>query len=275
MSTLSAREILEQVAAGQLDPAEAARLLDEVEGSKESAADDAKAAKATPSAGALATPDITRVQVRGTSRRVRIIADPTVATVAVDGQHTLRRDGATLHVTGESDLVPTDGSFTLLLAGGGWREVADRFQNVGNQLELRVRVRPDLAVGAEVIAGSLQVDDVPILDHIRVTAGSLRVRGLQSPVDLLVQAGSAQVETRQLAGHSRIRCESGSLQLTLLDGSDVRLRPDVQLGRFATEPEQRGRGRGRDIVLGIGTAEMDIEVVMGSVTVKLPEKAGN
>ena len=275
MSTLSSREILEQVAAGQLDPAEAARLLDESDATASPSAGSG-ASRAEPGHGArradVATPQITRVQVRGTSRRIRIIGDPSVATVAVDGQHTVRRDGSTLHVTGESEVVPTDGAF-VLLAGGRWREVADRFQNVGHDLELRVRVNPELTVAAEAIAGSLRVDDVPALDHVRVTAGSLRVSGLRSPVDLLVQAGSAQVETMQLAGHSRLRCESGSLQLTLTEGSDVRVRSDVQLGRFTTEPDLSRTRRDRDIVLGTGAAEVDVEVVMGNVTVRLPESA--
>ncbi|TDC49917.1 hypothetical protein E1212_16695 [Jiangella ureilytica] len=299
MNTLSVREILEQVADGRLDPTRAAVLLDRIEDEKAgapadavtddpvdasvsataaapgptaSAAGSAGARSAGPAGGAAGpvTPQqITRVQVRATSRRVVIVGDPSVATVAVNGQHTVRRDGAVLHVTGESELVPSDGAF-VLLAGGRWRDFATRLQNPGQLLDLHVRVNPELSVGAEVIAGSLQVDHVPALDHVRVTAGSLRVRGLESPVDLLVQAGSAQVETRQLAGHSRMRCESGSLQLTLLEGSDVRIRSDVQLGRFRSVPERTGRDRDRDIVLGTGAAEIDAEVVMGDVTVTLP-----
>ncbi len=301
MDTLSVREILEQVADGRLDPTRAAVLLDQIADETAGAptgaetvepADaetaepvDAPAGAAGAAAGAASgatgwsgpagasgpvTPQkITRVQVRATSRRVVIVGDPSVATVAVNGQHTVRRDGAMLHVTGESELVPGDGAFVLL--AGGWRDFASRFQNPGQLLDLHVRVNPDLAVGAEVIAGSLQVDHLPALDHLRVTAGSLRVRGLESPVDLLVQAGSAQVETRQLAGHSRMRCESGSLQLTLLDGSDVRIRSDVQLGRFRTVPERSGRDRDRDVVLGTGAAEIQAEVVMGDITVRLPE----
>ncbi|SDU52800.1 hypothetical protein [Jiangella alkaliphila] len=303
MDTLSVREILEQVADGRLDPTRAAVLLDQIADETADAptgaetvepADaetaepvDAPAGAAGAAAGAGAGPTgwsgpagasgpvtpqkITRVQVRATSRRVVIVGDPSVATVAVNGQHTVRRDGAMLHVTGESELVPGDGAFVLL--AGGWRDFASRFQNPGQLLDLHVRVNPDLAVGAEVIAGSLQVDHLPALDHLRVTAGSLRVRGLESPVDLLVQAGSAQVETRQLAGHSRMRCESGSLQLTLLDGSDVRIRSDVQLGRFRTVPERTGRDRDRDVVLGTGAAEIQAEVVMGDITVRLPEGA--
>ncbi|PSK96089.1 hypothetical protein CLV30_12730 [Haloactinopolyspora alba] len=277
MSTLSSREILERVASGDLDPSEAARLLDEAEAAPAAEpggpeADDATPGSSGPSGRAVDTPRITRVLVRGTSRRVRVVGDPTVATVDVGGEHTVRREGSTLHVTGESEMVPTDGAFTLL-AGGRWRDVADRFQNIGQGLELRVRVNPAMTVGAEAIAGSLQVDNVPALDHVRVTAGSLRVRGLRSPVDVLVQAGSAQVETLQLGGHSRMRCESGSLQLTLQEGSDVRVRADVQLGRLSTEPERRRAHRDRDIVLGTGAAEIDAEVVMGNVTVRLPEAA--
>jgi len=272
MTEPSTRQILEDVAAGRLDPTDAARLLADVAGEVPAAGDteapaDAAGGRAAPPP---AVPDIQRVLVRATSRRVRIVGDPSVATYAVDGPHHVRREGATLVVAGEVEPIPTDDAFTLL-SGGRWREVADRVQHgFGQALELRVRVRPDLAIGVEVIAGSLQVDGAKGLDHVRVTAGSLRVRGAEEPFDLLVQAGSAQVETLQTHGRSRLRCESGSMQLTLLPGSDVRVRSDVQLGRFVSEPERRGRDRNRDLVVGTGAAEMDVEVVMGSVTVKVP-----
>lgn len=273
MSEPSTRQILEDVAAGRLDPAEAAGLLDAVAGdvagppspADSAAADDAAAERPAPPP---AVPDIERVLVRATSRRVRVVGDPSVATYAVDGPHHVRREGSTLVIAGEVEPIPTDDAFTLL-SGGRWREVADRVQHgLGQALEMRVRVRPDLAVGVEVIAGSLQVEGARALDHVRVTAGSLRVRGAESPFDLLVQAGSAQVQARLDRGRSRLRCESGSLQLTLLPGSDARVRSDVQLGRFATEPERHGRDRNRDFVVGTGAAEIDIEVVMGSATVK-------
>ena len=273
MSERSTRQILEDVAAGRLDPAEAAGLLDAAAGDvagPPSPADSAAADDAAPERPAPppAVPDIERVLVRATSRRVRVVGDPSVATYAVDGPHHVRREGSTLVIAGEVEPIPTDDAFTLL-SGGRWREVADRVQHgLGQALEMRVRVRPDLAVGVEVIAGSLQVEDARALDHVRVTAGSLRVRGAESPFDLLVQAGSAQVQARLDRGRSRLRCESGSLQLTLLPGSDARVRSDVQLGRFATEPERHGRDRSRDFVIGTGAAEIDIEVVMGSATVK-------
>lgn len=289
MTYSSAREILEAVAAGELEPAEASRLLDELAGPDgEAVADgeaEAEAAVADPTAAVVApaatgpaappmVPEITRVLVRATSRRVRIIGDPTVATASVDGQHTVRRDVSTLVIAGEAEMVPTDDAF-VLIAGGQWREVADRVQRgLARDLQLTVRVRPDLPVGVEVIAGSVQVEGARALDHVRVTAGSLRVSGSEEPIDVLVQAGSAQIETRQVHGKSRVRCESGSLQMTLGAGSDVRIRSDVQLGRFVTEPERRGRDRTRDVVVGTGAAELDVEVVMGSATVKLPTTDG-
>lgn len=276
MDNPKTRQILEDVAAGQLDPAEAARLLEEMDDTAGPAPGDVLTKQPESSEQAAKppmVPEIDRVLVRATSRRVRIVGDPTVATVAIDGAHTVRRDVSTLVVTGEAEMVPADDAF-ILLAGGRWREVADQLQHsLGRDLDLRVRVRPDLPVGVEVIAGSLHVENARALDHVRVTAGSVRVTGAEEPLDVLVQAGSSQIETRQVHGHSRLRCESGSMVVTLQDGSDVRVRSDVQLGRFVVQPEPRGRNRNRDLVVGTGAAEIDVEVVMGSVTVKTPQLA--
>jgi hypothetical protein len=266
-----AREILEKVASGELDPAEAAKMLDEIQRSD---SDEVSVAATEPLEGATlpSMTEIKRVLVRATSRRVRIVGDPTVATAALEGPHTVRRDGSTLLITGETELVPSNNAF-VLLAGGRWREVADRVQHsLGQDLELTVRVRPDLPVGVEVIAGSLQVEGARMLDHVRVTAGSLRVHGSEAPIDLLVQAGSAQVNTRQTYGQSRIRCESGSLQLTLEEGTDARVRSDIQLGRLSVDPEPRNKDRQRDVVVGLGAAEIDLEVVMGAVNLRTPSR---
>jgi hypothetical protein len=259
------REILEDVAAGRIDPAAAAALLDQAD-EAEAKSDQASGASAgEPSAPSL--PAIDSIEVRATSRRVRLIGDPRVREFAVEGPHQVRREGSTLHITGDTQPVPTDDTF-ILLTGGRFREMADRFQRgLGQNIELTVRVRPDIAVGAEVIAGSLHTEGVRRLHHVRATAASLRVQDAEEPMDVLVQAGSAQVTTRQTRGRSRIRCESGSLTLRLLDGSDARVRHDVQLGKFSTQPEQR---TDRDVVVGTGAAEIDVEVVMGAVTVVTP-----
>ena len=73
---MSRREVLEAVAAGRLDPAEAARLLD------------------APTASAR------RLRVRSAYQAVEIVADPEVAELlVVDGTHRVRRDGDVLIVS--------------------------------------------------------------------------------------------------------------------------------------------------------------------------------
>lgn len=259
------REILEDVAAGRLDPAAAAALLDEAEAAE--ADGDQSSGTTAEQPAAPSVPAIDRIEVRATSRRVRLIGDPSVREFAVDGPHQVRRKGSTLHITGDTEPMPTEDTF-VLITGGRFREAAGRVQRgLGQNIGLTVRVRPDLAVGAEVIAGSLHVEGVRKLDHVRTTAASLRVQDAESPMDVLVQAGSAQVATRQTRGRTRVRCESGSLTLKLLDGTDARVRHDVQLGKFTVQPEQR---TDRDIVVGTGAAEIDVEVVMGAVTVVTP-----
>jgi hypothetical protein len=270
MTERSTRQILEDVAAGRLDPAEATRLLNEAERQSATHSDGGPAAgSGTAGESPLppSVPAVERIQVRATSRRVRLVGDPTVSTFAVQGPHAVRRDGPILVITSETEPLPTDDTF-MLLSGGRFREVAERIQHgLGQNLEMTVRVRPDIAVAAEVTAGSLHAEGARALDHVRVTGGSLRIRDVEVPLDLLVQAGSAQVSMRQTAGHSRLRCESGSLTLTLLAGTDARVRHDVQLGRFIAKPEQR---TDRDLVVGTGAAEIDIDVVMGSATVVTP-----
>lgn len=293
---LSQQEILKRVAAGTLSPEDAAPLLEQVAAPTVTTAGDAQPPSSGPDAtsgmnggaddrlaqealiGKALSPDApmpvetSRVLVRATSRRVRVVGDPTVATVAVDGEHTARREDGTLIISGDTAIGAPDDAF-VLIAGGRWGEVADRAaRGIFRDLELKVRVRPDLPVGVEVIAGSVHVEGAMAMDHIRVTAGSLRAEDLQSPVDVLVQAGSAQVSGRFKGGKSRVRCESGSLTLTMTEGSDVRVHSDVQLGRVVAVPERRNRNR--DIVVGAGAGELDLEVVMGQVTVNLPESDG-
>lgn len=266
------REILEKVAAGEMDPVVAAQLLDEAATEETEIAGTARepAGEAIEGATLPAASEITRLTVRATSRRVRIVGDPTVATVAVDGPHSLRREGSALLVTGETEIVRADDAMTLLV-GGRWREMADKVQHgLARDLELKVRVRPDLPLGVDVIAGSLQVDGARALDHVRVTAGSSRIRGVEGPLDMLVQAGSAQVSMAPRWGHSCVRCESGSLQLTLEQGTDSKVRTDVQMGRLSVEPEPRGRDGNREFIVGLGAAQLDVEVVMGSATLRTP-----
>jgi hypothetical protein len=266
----SVREILADVAAGKLTPEAAAPLIDAAResGGATTAGDTGTtempgAGTAGPGEEAVPVAATTnRLRIRAVGRRVRIIGEPFVSTVAVDGPHVVRQEGDTLVVTSEGEFGASIDGFTLMRSRT-LRDVQERVFDIGR--ELSVRVNPSLAVEVEVTAGSVNAERLPALEQVRVTAGSARVRDVDGPIDLLVQAGSAQVEGKITKGRSRLRAESGSLQLRLLPGSSVRVRPDVQLGRVQWEPPGKDR---EEHIVGLGDAILNLEVVMGTATVK-------
>lgn len=256
-----ARQVLDAVAEGRLSPEDASRLLDEMR----SGAEGTSAASGDTSTGSLpstepTTTTVDRVRIRAIGRRVRLIGEPFVSTVAVDGPHVVRQEGNTLVVASEGEFGASLDGFTLT-PPRSFRDVQQKFMELGR--ELAIRVNPELLVEAEITAGSLNAERLPRLEHVRATAGSVRVRDIDGPLELLVQAGSAQVEGRLHKGHSRFRTESGSLQLRLLKDSSVRIRQDAQLGRVVWDGEEAD-----EYVVGGGSAQLDLEVVMAQATVK-------
>lgn len=263
----SVKDILADVAAGRLDPTEAARLLDQAH--RAEAADEVEVEETGTASGEDAVradrtsgTSVQRLRIRALGRRVKLIGEPYVKTVAVDGPHVIKHEGDTLVVTSEGELGASLDGFTLLQTRS-LRDVQERVLGLGR--ELSIRVNPSLIIETEVTAGSLSVERLPGLEHVRITAGSARIRDADGPLDLLVQAGSATVEGKFTKGHTRLRGESGSLQVHPLPGSNVRIRHDVQLGRIVWEPDG---GEKHERVLGAGTATMDLEIVMGQVTVR-------
>src|SRR6185369_6367663 len=98
---------------------------------------------------------VSRVRVQASGRPVRVVADPTVATVTVEGPHNVRRDGTTLvvdaPVAGASD---PEGSYRYERKTGLARWISQATL-VG--IPLTLRVNPDLELDLEVLAGSLAV----------------------------------------------------------------------------------------------------------------------
>ena len=280
--------MLAEVAEGRLTPAQAAQALADLESAADNAADPGRAAAgeepaaadsrdvwadvtdtaatpgATESAAVPATAEPTRVVIRAVGHRVRVTGEPSVATVSVDGPHVVRRDGGTLTVASEGEFGSSLDGFTLMRS----RSVSDlRDRLLGLGRELSVRVNPRLAVDVEVTAGSLTVERLPHLGQVRLTAGSAKVLDADDPLDLLVQAGSAKVDVKPTSGRSRLRVESGSLDVRMRPGSDVRVHSDAQAGRIQWHG-QHYRGNADEVVLGTGSAVMNVEAVMGSVSVR-------
>ncbi|GAB3422701.1 DUF4097 family beta strand repeat-containing protein [Flindersiella endophytica] len=254
-----AKEVLAAVAAGKITPDEAAELLDKLKGSEQAGAGETKAEVPVTAAKPK------RVRIRAVGRRVKIVGEPFVKTIAVDGPHVVRQEGDTLLISSEGEFGASLDGFTLT-PPRSLRDVQQKLMDLGR--ELSIRVNPGLEIEAEITAGSINAERAPLLAQVRVTAGSARVRDVEGPIDVLVQAGSAQVEGKIVNGRSRLRVESGSLQLRLLQGSSVRIRPDAQLGRVQWEPPARPGKENDEQVVGGGDARLDLEIVMGAATVK-------
>lgn len=299
------REILTAVREGRLDAVEGARLLQERTATAEpppngsqpapAAARDEPGDAATDPAGdpakpsssvwagvtddvdAAADPEVhtptaivvddratTTLRVRAITRRVHVIGDPAVTTVSVDGPHELRREGSTLVLDSELDLPFGDPFAFLPTAMGRFRvQSPGRALKLGSELE--IRVNPSLDVELDLTAGSLHVQGVRRL-RARVTAGSARVEDVRGPLDLHVVGGTAKIDTVVAGGDNRIRCDSGSVVLRLRPGSNVRFRPEAQLGRIVIN----GVDGGREISVGNGTGRLRAEVVMGSIQIEVP-----
>jgi hypothetical protein len=289
------RALLDDVAAGRVSPAKAGELLAEIseasaapgtppvaDTASSSASDDVWADVSDPTGGRPATeqqeghaaqpkpsnePAVSsarRVVVRAVGRRVKVIGEPSVTTVSVDGPHVVRRDGDTVSVNSEGELGASVDGFTLMRS----RSLEDiRDTLFGLRRELAVRVNPSLQVEIEVTAGGLTVERVPNLSQVRVTAGSAKLADSDGPLDLLVQAGSARVDMSPTKGKSRLRVESGSLDVRLGARADVRVRTDAQLGKVVWHGS-RHQGSAEEVTVGSGSALLDLEVVMGSVQVR-------
>jgi hypothetical protein len=216
-----------------------------------------------PAARSVTTSGVEKLSVRAVGRRVRIVAEPSVATVSADGPHVLRRNGSVLEISSDGEFGASIDGFQLLKA----TRSLDDFRSLGLGKELLLRVNPALLVDAEVTAGSLNTEGVSRFGSVRVTAGGAKLLDVTEIADALVQAGQATVRGAFRSGRSRIRVESGSLTLQLSDDSDVTVVTDAQLGKVSWGGSHAGFS-GDEVVLGQGSARLDVEVVMGHASVR-------
>jgi hypothetical protein len=203
---------------------------------------------------------VQRVTVRAIGRRVRLIGEPAINGVAVDGPHVIKRDGDTLAISSEGDMGVSIDGFSVL------RNPTNLKSHVnGLAKELSIRVNPSLQVEIEVTGGSVTAERLPGLSRVRVTAGTAKVTDVDGPIDLLVQAGSATLDAQITKGRSRVRVESGTANVALRRGSDVRVHTEAQLGRVTWTGAVSGQSR--DVEIGRGRAALDVEVLVGTAQI--------
>jgi hypothetical protein len=302
MTTPDMTSILEELAAGRIDAAEAARRIDALKASEStsettpseptneqlagSAADadpwaavtdqpgQAGSASSSPQPGApgeepvrtkpVNTGGVERISVRAVGRRVRIIGETSVATLSADGPHVLRRNGPVLEVSSDGELGASLDGFSILR---GAPRSLDDIRALGLGKELFLRVNPNLIIDVEVTAGSLNTERVPHLGKVRVTAGAAKLLDVTEINDSLVQAGQATIKGTIKTGRNRVRAESGTLSITLTDDSDVTVTGEAQLGKISWAGGHNGAGD--EVVMGNGSAKLEIEVVMGHAQVRV------
>jgi hypothetical protein len=307
MTTPEMTTILEELAAGRIDAAEASRRIDALkaaeagpapaaggqpepeagtEPTNEELAADAWASETdrpeqatyrTESFGEpepepesvndpvrkINTNGVERISIRAIGRRVRIVGEPSVATLSADGPHVLRRNGSVLEVSSDGELGASLDGFSILRAPRS----LDDFRALGLGKELFLRVNPNITVDVEVTAGTLNTERLPRLGKVRVTAGGAKLLDVAEINDALIQAGQATISGAFATGRNRIRAESGSLSITLQDDSDVTVKGEAQLGKVNWTGGHSGAGD--EVIMGNGRAKLDIEVVMGYAAVQV------
>jgi hypothetical protein len=210
------------------------------------------------------TSGVERISVRAVGRRVRILGETSVATLSADGPHVLRRNGAVLEVSSDGELGASLDGFSILR---GAPRSLDDIRSLGLGKELLLKVNPGIVVDVEVTAGSLNTERVPHLGKVRVTAGGAKLLDVGEINDALIQAGQATISGAITTGRNRIRAESGSLTVTLADHSNVTVKGDAQLGKVSWSGGHNGAGD--EVVMGNGSAKLEIEVVMGHAQVRV------
>ena len=294
--------ILEDLAAGRIDAAEAARRIEALKATRGTSQNSSEPtneepagsnADSDPWAAVTDQPDagpkssttkpetseeeptragtkpvntggVERISVRAIGRRVRIVGETSVATLAADGPHVLRRNGSVLEVSSDGELGASLDGFSILR--GATRSLDD-FRSLGLGKELFLRVNPNVIVDVEVTAGSLSTEGVPRLGKVRVTAGAAKLLGVTEINDALIQAGQATIKGTVTTGRNRIRAESGTLSITLADDSNVTVTGEAQLGKISWTGGHNGAGD--EVVMGNGSAKLEIEVVMAHALVRV------
>jgi hypothetical protein len=218
---MNRRQILEEVAAGRLRPAEAARLLDQP-------AESARTLRLRRAFGAI-----------------ELEADPGVADlVVVDGAHRVTREGDVLDIV--------EAAFHGTWPGA--RHAGRRFA---------ARVNPELEVDAEITGGLLTVRGLDGPLRIVVQAGSAAIEGFSGPLDLQVTSGSVVVSGSPRLGDWRMLSVSASLQLTLDHDCDATVDITARHSSIDTwTPERRA-------VLGAGTNMLEIDATFSDLAVQI------
>ena len=281
MSDMDITVILDDLAAGRIDAAEAKNRIDALgtqqakEPTPEFSTDWPLPPDETSSDDAGAEPPfeptppktekvngISKILIRATGRKVKIIPDAAVSTAAAEDVHQVKRSGSTMEIIGDKEFSGVIDALSWVKSVRGMDDV----KALGIGKDLTVRVNPALEVDIDLKGCQLMVVDLPHIGKVRLTAGGATITGVRTVYDLLLQMGQASISGRFNEGWSRIRCESGQVTLEVARDSDVVIRADAQVGRVSWEGCEADDG---EVTIGTGAAHLDMGVVFGHGIVRL------
>jgi hypothetical protein len=265
--TESLRDLLARVAAGEVDPAEAARLLDEDPTAP--TVDSTDRSDRSSDVTAFPSADVAAVMIKVGGVKLTVVADPTVDTLVADGPHALRQDGPTLVLEAPGE--------------GGWRTqappkylgwVPNVVWTAGRGEKVHVRVNPALPLTVDATASAVEIVGVRASLTLGGSASSVKVRDHVGSVHGTMSMGSAAV-VGVITGPSDLTCELGSIDLRLERGSDATVTAFAEMGslkmvRDAGRPDSFASYDGtssQSVVAGAGTHPFGVTVRMGSATI--------
>jgi hypothetical protein len=250
------RDLLARVASGDLDPAEAARLLD----------DDPAAPTVDSSATSATTVDgvVASLTIHAGGVKLTVVADPTVAAVVVDGPHALRREGQALVLEAPGE--------------GGWKTTPPpRFLGWvpsvwtgGRGEKVHVRVNPRIALTVEATACSVEITGLRAALTLGGSASSVKVRDHEGALHGSMAMGSVAV-VGTVSDPSDLTCELGSLDVRLSSRSDVTVTATSELGEVKVSgpgklAQETSTSR-QTLVVGDGAHPFTVAVRLGSASV--------
>jgi hypothetical protein len=251
------RALLTRVAAGEVDPEEAARLLDE----------DTSAPTVDRGSDLTASPSgtVTAVFIKAGGVKLTVVADPTVDTLVADGPYALRQDGPTLVLEAPgADGWKTQPPPKYL----GW--VPNVVWTAGRGEKVHVRVNPALPLTVDATASAVEIVGTRSALTLGGSASSVKLRDHVGSIHGTMSMGSAAV-VATITGPSDFTCELGSLDLRLARGSDTTVTAFAEMGSLRIAGEGTASSydgtASQNVVAGAGTHPFGITVRMGSASI--------
>ncbi len=247
------REVLEEVAAGRLNPEEASTRIRELSAPGEEVAPMAE--------------EVRRVVIKAGAVRLIIVGDDSVAQAVATGPHTMRREGDALLI----DTNTTEGEFTAEPPRSAFMTWLGQMVNrVGAAVE--VRVNSDLPLQVLLVGGLLEMRDVRGGASVGVEAGSAQLSGA-GPLLFDVASGSGKVDW-VFTGQSRVRADMGSVSVTVWPGSDTVVTAEASLGQAVVKTHTGNQKASGDtgtapVTVGEGNGRLTVSARMGAASVTL------